>query len=145
MIEYFFLMILSFIMLLVISAYLWHLYKMKKKIGVSYKIEIKTILVFVIFILLSGTLFVYSLLDLPNVLANKTEQYNGNCEVWVTESAKGGHTSVEFENQNIMFPENYQGAEEGSYYCEVEYYPRTEVGKSLKIYKTKGGELLNLK
>jgi len=68
------------------------------------------------------------------VLANKTEQYKGNCDVWIFESARGGHTSVEFENHNIMFPENYQGAKEGSYYCEVEYYPRTEQGKSLKLY-----------
>jgi hypothetical protein len=47
-----------------------------------------------------------------------------------------------------MFPENYQGAEEGSYYCEVENYPQTaqtETGKSLKLYETKGGELLNSK
>lgn len=33
-----------------------------------------------------------------------------------------------------MFPENYQGAQEGSYYCEVEYYSRTEQGKSLKLF-----------
>lgn len=141
-------MILSFLMLVGMSAYLWHLYKLKKKNGDSYKIEIKNILVLVFLILLSGALFVHSLLDLPNVLANKTEQYKGTCEVWVFESARGGHTSVEFENHNIMFPENYQGAEEGSYYCEVEYYPRTaqtETGKSLKLYETKGGELLNSK
>jgi hypothetical protein len=138
-------MILSLVMFVGMTAYLWYLYKQKKKNGDSYKIEIKNILVLVFFNLLSGSLFVYSLLDLPNVLANKTEQYNGDCEVWVFESARGGHTSVQFQNHNVMFPNNYKGAEEGSYYCEVEYYPRTEMGKSLKLYSIKDGELLNSK
>ncbi|SMQ80604.1 hypothetical protein SAMN05444673_3938 [Bacillus sp. OV166] len=145
MAQYFSLLILSFVFFVGMSAYLWHIFKKKKNNGDSYKIEIKNILVLVFFILLSGALFVYSLLDLPNVLANKTEQYKGNCDVWIFESARGGHTSVEFENHNIMFPENYQGAKEGSYYCEVEYYPRTEQGKSLKLYESKGGNLINSK
>jgi hypothetical protein len=127
------------------AAYLLQIFKKKKNNGDSYKIETKNVLVLVFFILLSGFLFVYSLFDLPSVLDNQTEQYKGNCEVWVFESERGGHTSVEFKNHNIMFPENYQGAEEGSYYCEVEYYPRTEQGKSLKIYESKGGNLINSK
>lgn len=125
------------------SAYLWHLIKIKKKNGDSYKIPVKEGLILVFFILLSGSLFIYSLLDLPNVLANKTEQYKGNCEIWIFESSKGGHTSVDIGERSIMFPENFQGIEEGSYYCEVEYYPRIEMGKSLKVYQSKGGKIIN--
>ncbi|WP_170169138.1 hypothetical protein [Mesobacillus subterraneus] len=39
----------------------------------------------------------------------------------------------------ITFSENYQGIEEGSYFCEVEYYPGTEMGKSLKVHELRGG------
>ncbi|GAA1385449.1 hypothetical protein GCM10009597_46770 [Peribacillus frigoritolerans] len=44
-----------------------------------------------------------------------------------------------------MFPKNYQRVEEGNYYCEVEYYPQTEQGKSLRANQSKGGKLINEK
>lgn len=49
-------------------------------------------------------------------------------------------TEANFVKNSIMFHKNYQGVEEGNYYCEVEYYPRTEQGKSLRVYQTKGGK-----
>jgi hypothetical protein len=141
--QYFYILILSFVFFVGLSAYLLHLIRLKKKNGDSYKIPVKEALISVFFIVLSGPLFIYSLLDLPNVLANKTERIEGNCDIWIFESTKGGHTSVDLGERSITFPENYQGIEEGSYYCEVEYYPRTETGKSLKVYELKGGKSLN--
>ncbi|MGE7591091.1 hypothetical protein [Peribacillus sp. NPDC101480] len=145
MAQYFSLLILSFVMLVGMSAYFWHFYKLKKKNGDSYKIPIKDILGVASLFLLSGSLFVYSLLDLPNVLADKTKQYNGNCEIVIFSNVRGGHQEANFGNHSISFPKNYQGAKEGSYYCEVEYYSRTELGKSLKLYQSKGGKLINNK
>jgi len=143
--QYFYLFILSFLFFIGMSAYLWHIFKKKKLNGDSYSIPIKDILIVVLFILLPGSLFIYSLLDLPNVLANKTKQYNGNCEIVIFDITRGGHTEVNFGSQSVTFPKNYQGVEDGSYYCEVEYYPRTEQGKSLKVYESKGGNLINSK
>ncbi|WP_229754411.1 hypothetical protein [Fictibacillus barbaricus] len=136
---------MSFVMLVGMSAYIWHLYKLKKKNGVTYKIPIKDILGVAFLFLLSGFLFVYSLLDLPNVLANKTKQYKGDCEIIIFDITRGGHTEVNFGKNSVMFPQDYQGIEEGNYYCEVEYYPRTEQGKSLELYQSKGGKLINQK
>ncbi|MDN7242192.1 hypothetical protein QWY14_10300 [Planococcus sp. N028] len=138
-------LILSFVILVWMFGYLWYLYNRKKKQGDSYKAEKETLVTNVVLILLSGALFVYYLLDLPNVLGNKTERYEGDCEVWVLESTKGGETTASFGNHTIVFPENYQGAKEGSYYCEVAYYPRTETGASLTLYKSKGGKVVNQK
>ncbi|WP_339200119.1 hypothetical protein [Peribacillus sp. FSL P2-0133] len=94
MAQYFSLLILSFVMLVGMSAYFWHFYKLKKKNGDSYKIPIKDILGVASLFLLSGSLFVYSLLDLPNVLADKTKQYKGDCEIVIfdipTRGAYGG-------------------------------------------------------
>jgi hypothetical protein len=139
--QYFYLLILSFVFFVGMSCYLWHIIK-KKKNDNSYKIPIKDILIVAFFILLSGSLFIYSLLDLPNVLADKTKQYNGSCEIVKFDITRGGHTEVNFGELSVTFPKNYQNIEEGIYYCVVEYYPRTEQGKSLKLYKSKGGELI---
>ena len=143
--EYFYLLILSLVFFAGVSAYLLHLFKLKKQSGDAYKLPIKDCLVLVFFILLSGSLFIYSLLDLPNILADKTKQYKGNCEIAVFDLTKGGHTEVNFREHSIMFSEINQSIKEGNYYCEVKYYPRTEQGKSLKIYQSKGGKLLNSK
>lgn len=143
--QYFYLLILSFVMLVGMSAYLWHIYKRKKKNGDSYKIPIKDGLIIAFFILLSGYLFVYSLLDLPNVLTHQTIQYKGSCEIVIFSNVRGGHLEANFGKHSISFPKNYHGAEEGSYYCEVEYYPRTEQGTALKLYQSKGGKLINTK
>ncbi|WP_367752422.1 hypothetical protein [Ammoniphilus sp. 3BR4] len=118
---------------------------MKKKNGDSYKMPIKDTLVVTFFILLSGSLFVHFLTDLPNVLADKTERYEGNCEI-VIFSGRGGRLEANFEDRSIIFPtQDYRKAEEGNYYCEVEYYPRTEQGKSLKLYESKGGKAVKIK
>ncbi|KRF53959.1 hypothetical protein ASG97_25120 [Bacillus sp. Soil745] len=95
--------------------------------------------------LLSGSLFVYSLLDLPNVLADKTKQYKGNCEIVIFDITRGGHTEANFGKHSITFPKNYQGVGEGNYYCEVDFYPRTDQGKTLRVYQSKGGKLINEK
>ncbi|AZV62623.1 hypothetical protein [Peribacillus frigoritolerans] len=145
MAQYFSLLILSFVMLVGMSVYFWHFYKLKKKNGDSYKIPIKDILGVAFLFLLSGFLLVYSLLDLPNVLADKTKQYKGDCEIVIFDITRGGHTEANFGKYSIMFPKNYQGVEEGNYYCEVEYYPQTEQGKSLRAYQSKGGKLINEK
>ncbi|MFD4820697.1 hypothetical protein [Peribacillus butanolivorans] len=136
---------MSFVMLVGMSAYFWRFYKLKKKNGDSYKIPIKDILGVAFLFLLSGFLFVYSLLDLPNVLADKTKQYKGDCEIVLFDITRGGHTEANLGKHSIMFPKNYQGVEEGKYYCEVEYYPQTEQGKSLRVYQSKGGILINEK
>lgn len=140
--QYFFMLILSFAFFTGMSAYLWYILKKKKKNGDPYKTPLKDILIVAFFILLSGSLFIYSLLDLPNVLADKTKKYQGNCEIVIFDITTGGHTEANFEKHSITFPKNYQGVEEGNYYCEVEYYPRTEQGKSLKLYESKGGNLI---
>src|SRR3954453_22708222 len=134
--QYFYILILSFVFFVGMSAYLGHIFKKKKKSGDLYKIPITDSLIVAFFILLSGSLFINSLLDLPNVLADKTKQYKGNCEIVIFDITGGGHTEADFGKHSIMFPKNYQGVEEGNYYCEVEYYPRTEQGKSLKIYES---------
>ncbi|USK33086.1 hypothetical protein LIT25_21450 [Bacillus sp. F19] len=113
----------------------------KRKNGDSYKIPIKDILTVAFLFFLSGSLFVYSLLGLPNLLADKTKQYKGNCEIVIFDNAKGGHMEVNYGNRIISFPKNYQGVQEGSYYCEVKNYPLTEQGKALKLYQSKGGKL----
>jgi len=139
--QYFFILILSFTFFVGMSAYLGHIFK--KKNGDSYKTPLKDILIVTFFILLSGSLFIYSLLDLPNVLADKTNKYQGNCEIVIFDITRGGHTEANFGKHSVTFPKNYQGVEEGNYYCEVEYYPRTEQGISLKLYESKGGNLIN--
>lgn len=143
--QYFYLLTLSFVFLIGMSAYLWHLLKKKKKLGDAFKIPIKDTLILVFFTLLSGSLFIYSLLDLPNVLADKTSQYEGTCEIVIIDITRGGHTEVNFGKHSIMFPKNYQGVREGRYYCEVKYYTRTEQGKSLLLYESKGGKPINQK
>jgi hypothetical protein len=85
------------------------------------------------------------LLDLPNVLTDKTKKYIGKCEIVTFDTTRGGYSEANFGKHSISFPKGYQGIEEGDYYCEVEYYPRTEQGKSLKVYQSKGGKLLNTK
>ncbi|MGZ9816974.1 hypothetical protein ACXM0N_13820 [Peribacillus simplex] len=130
---------MSFVMLVGMSAYFWHFYKLKKKNGDSYKIPIKDILGVASLFLLSGSLFIYSLLDLPNVLADKTKQYKGDCEIVIFDITRGGHTEANFGKHSIIFPKNYQGVGEGNYYCEVDFYPRTDQGKSLRVYQSKGG------
>lgn len=141
--DYYYGMVLSFIMFVVVSSYIRYLYKKKKKNGSSFKIDALTIMALTFFLLLSGSLFVYLLLDLPNVLENKTEQYKGDCEVFLFDGGKTNYTSVDFDNLMVTFPPNYQGVEEGTYYCEVNYYPRTKTGASLQLYESKGGELVN--
>ena len=143
--QYFYLLILSFVFLVGTSAYLWHILKLKKKNRDSYKIPIKESLIIIFFILLSDSMFIYSLVDLPNVLAGKTKIYKGKCEIVIFDITRGGFTEANFGKQSITFPKNYQGIVEGNYYCEVEYYPHTKQGKSLKVYQLKGGKLLNTK
>ncbi|MDN7240965.1 hypothetical protein QWY14_04145 [Planococcus sp. N028] len=136
--SYYSVLIFTFIGLVFLFACLWYMYRRKKKEGNSYKLDNGTVVVTVFFIFLAGYLFVIHLLDLPDVLANKTEQYKGNCEVSRLESRRTSYTMVHFGNYKVTFPLDYQGAKEGSYYCEVSYYPQTETGASLKLYDSRG-------
>ena len=121
------------------STYLWLILKRKRKDGNSYKIPIKDSLIIALLTLFFGSLFIYYLLDLPNVLSHRTNEYKGNCDIVIFDNIKGGgHGEANFGKHSITFPKNYQGIEEGNYYCEVEYYPRSELGKSLKLYKSNG-------
>lgn len=138
-------MVFAFVGLLVLIGYLFYLYRRKKKEGNSYKIEKGTIVVTLSFVLLAGLIFVPSLLDLPNVLADRTEEYQGDCEVSLFDGRRTSYTMVLFENHKVTFPLNYRGATDGSFYCELTYYPYTETGASLKLYETKGGKLLSTK
>ncbi|OMC83098.1 hypothetical protein BK130_10230 [Viridibacillus sp. FSL H8-0123] len=90
----------------------WYFYKLKKKIRVPIRV------------------LVYFLFDLPYVLAEKAKQYKGDCKIVIFDITRGGHTEANFGKNSIMFLKDYQGVAEGNYYCEVEYYPGTEQGKS---------------
>ncbi|MGE7921315.1 hypothetical protein ACQKM9_20605 [Viridibacillus sp. NPDC093762] len=74
--------------------------------------------------------------DLSYVLANKAKQFKGDREIVIFDIIRGGHTEANFGKNSIMFLKDYQRVEEGNYYCEVEYYPGTKHGKSLKIYQS---------
>lgn len=136
--SYYSVLIASFIALVWLLAYLWYVYRRKKKDGNAYKIETGTVVVTAFFIFLSGYLFVIHLLDLPDVLANRTEQYEGDCSVSSLESRGSSYTMVHFGDYKITYPLNYNGAQDGNYYCEVTYYPHTETGISLKLYDSEG-------
>jgi hypothetical protein len=138
-------MAFSFVGLLGLFGYLFYVYRRKKKEGDSYKIDKENIVVISSFILLAGLIFVPSLMDLPNVLANKTEEHQGDCEVSLFDGRRTSYTLVHFENHKVTFPLNYQGAKDGNFYCELAYYPNTETGASLKLYTEKGGELVSTK
>ncbi|WKA56556.1 hypothetical protein [Planococcus shixiaomingii] len=143
MAQYYGMLVLSFVIFVMVLACLGYLYKQRKKHGASYKIDKGTVPFLFFFLLLSGYLLGISLWDLPNVLANKTEKYEGSCEVWVYDSTRNGHISVHFGDHKIRFPVNYQGVKEGEFYCKVSYFPQTEAGESLNLYKTKGGEMVS--
>lgn len=135
----------SFVGLLMLFGYLFYVYRRKKKEGDSYKVDKGTNIVIASFILLAGMLFVPSLMDLPNVLANRTEEYQGDCEVFLFDGRRTSYTMIHFENHKVEFSLNYHGAKEGSFYCEVTYYPNTETGASLMLYTEKGGESITSK
>ncbi|WP_309086840.1 hypothetical protein [Domibacillus sp.] len=115
-------------------------YKWNKEEDASYKIPFKNKLVYAFLIFAFGFIFILSLMDLPNVLTNKTEHYEGKCEVWVY---GGGRTAesmeVSFGERMISFStQGYSKVKDGLYYCEVDYYPITEQGTALKLYESKG-------
>lgn len=131
--EYFYRLILTFVLLIGIAALQLNMYIKKKKRDQSYKIPIKERLIYGFFIVLSASLFIWYLLDLPNALADKTEKYKGNCEIVLFVRLKDGHIEVNFANHTITFPNSDLNVKEGKYYCELDYYPKTEIGKSIKL------------
>ena len=92
-----------------------------------------------------GYVSIISILDLPEVLSNNPEKYEGNCEIEITHG-KGGGLDALFDDKIIEFPTHfYSNAEEGNYYCKVSYFKHSEEGKSLKLYMHKGGKEIDTK
>lgn len=71
-----------------------------------------------------------------------TVKYKGNCEIIIYDR-ESLNQSVEIGSRSISI--NVNGYEEGSYYCEIEFYPVTEIAKSLNVYSSMGGELVKEK
>jgi hypothetical protein len=117
-------------------AIIMYYYKKQKKQGSSYKMPMKERLIIITFTLFSFICFLFFIRDLPTVILNQTEKFKGKCDVFIYEGARsGGGMQVEFKKKNIGFPTlGFSEDQGGTYYCEVEYYRNSEIGKSLKIY-----------
>lgn len=139
--QYFFTLIIT--VLIFVGCLFGLLYLLKKRKQKQSKMRLKEEgIVIGYFLLLSGAFMSFYLLELPNVLNDRTELYEGRCEIYIS-SGRSGHMEANFGEHSISFPQNYIDVEEGNYYCEVEYYPVTETGKTLKVYTSKGGKLIN--
>lgn len=133
---------MSFMMLIgLLACFVWS-FKRKDENGHAKKLTMEEGLLLTPLTLLAGGVLVFHLLDLPNVLLKNTEHYKGHCEIDIFDDEKM-NSSVEIGSRSIMYDVN--GYKEGNYYCEIEYYPVTEIGKSLNVYTFKGGELIESK
>ncbi|MGF6949045.1 hypothetical protein QF028_001550 [Neobacillus sp. B4I6] len=130
-----------------ISTMKFNIAKKKKKQGSSYKKPMKERFIIITFTLLSAIMFLYSIRFLPTVILNQIEEYKGVCEVFIYDNVRGGGgLQVYFGGKNISFSrQGYNVDQEGNYYCEVEYYRNSEIGKSLKIYDLNDRKLVNQK
>ncbi len=118
----------TFIFLIVVAIIVLLFYLVKKKEKITKTLIFIGIISFFILIL-SGTFLINYIRDLPYVLHHKTEMYKGKCEISVAKSV-----FVDFENHFVSFSSfEYQGLEDGTYKCIVEYFPYTEEGYSIKI------------
>jgi len=96
-------------------------------------------------VIISIWIFIPYLQDLPNVLKHHTEVYKGKCEIVIT-SGKHSELVAVLGDKNIGFSSSdYPGVKEGNYYCKVEYFPHTETGDLLQLYKSNDGQLLKIK
>ncbi|WNS80025.1 hypothetical protein RRU94_21200 [Domibacillus sp. DTU_2020_1001157_1_SI_ALB_TIR_016] len=144
--EFYVMLVISGVGSIAIVASFIYSYKWNKEEDTAYKIPFKNKLVYAFLIFAFGFIFILSLMDLPNVLMNKTEHYEGKCEVWVY---GGGRTAesieVSFGERMISFStRGYSKVKDGIYYCEVNYYPVTEQGTVLKLYESKGKNPINV-
>jgi hypothetical protein len=139
-------LLLSILMLIGSIVYIRYSFKKKKNQENSYKMPMKKRII-IITTLLSVILFLYSVRFLPAVIFNQTEAYKGDCEIYIYDNVKGeGGLQVHFDEKNISFSrQGYSKEQEGNYYCEVEYYRNSEIGKSLKIYDLNDGKLVEPK
>jgi hypothetical protein len=144
--DYYYMLFLSFVMLIGSIAIILY-YKKQKKHRSSNKIPMKDRLIIIIFTLFSVICFLYSIRFLPTVILNQTEVYKGKCDVFIFEGVKsGGGLQVEFKKKNIAFSrQGYSQDQDGTYYCEVEYYRNSEIGKSIKIYDLHNHKLVKPK
>jgi hypothetical protein len=140
-------LLLSILMLIGSIVYIRYSFKKKKNQGNSYKMPMKERIIIITFTLLSVILFLYTVRFLPAVIFNQTEAYKGDCEIYIYDNVKGeGGLQVHFDEMNISFSrQGYSEEQEGNYYCEVEYYRNSEIGKSLKIYDINDGKLVEPK
>ncbi|MFP5109270.1 hypothetical protein ACSU6B_21270 [Neobacillus sp. C211] len=144
MVEYFFMLILSVIFIILTAVYLWFIYK-KKKNGKIDQIPLKETLSALFILLLSICIFAMFVRDLPDVLFHHTKKYEGKCEIDIY-SGRGARLEANFGKHSIRFGTNdYYKAQEGDYCCKVEYYPHSEEGYSLKLYQSKSGKLVETK
>ncbi|MDN3450351.1 hypothetical protein QMA09_09120 [Planococcus sp. APC 3906] len=94
-----------------------------------------------------GVTFVSYAMDLPAVIAKEPSRYEGACEIVMEEleedvftvEAMFDDTWAEYEHDQVPL------IKEGDYYCEVDYYPGSSIGTSLKLYLESGGKAVQLK
>ncbi|KKI92774.1 hypothetical protein WQ54_07810 [Bacillus sp. SA1-12] len=146
MFEYYFMLLLS-VLMLVGSIFSIRYYAIKKKkSGNTYVMPMKDKFIVIAFSLLSFILFLYTVRFLPAVILNQTDEYKGDCEIYIYDNARGGGLQVYFDEKNISFyRQGYSVEQEGNYYCQVEYYHNSEIGKTIMIYESEGGKIVKPK
>lgn len=75
----------------------------KKKSGNTYVIPIKDKIVVITFALLSIILFLFTVRFLPAVIFNKTDEYKGDCEIYIYENARGGAYRFTLKKRIFLF------------------------------------------
>jgi len=139
--NYYFILFLSVLMLIGSILSIRYYIKKVKKSSSSYKVPIKDMIVVIAFTLLSLFVFLNAIRFLPTVILDKTEIYEGECEIFIFDSSRGGSLEIYFEEKVFSFSSQGHSVEqEGKYYCEVEYYRYSNIGKSITIYQSKEGK-----
>jgi len=146
LVRYYVILILSTFLLISSIGYLGFIFIEKWRKGERYQIPLKKTGSSFLGLLIFGFFFVSYVQDLPEVLSNQPAKYDGKCEI-VIDSGKGAHLEANFGEHNIWFgSDTYDDTvRAGRYFCEVEYYPHSEEGASLTLYRTKSGKEVELK
>ena len=138
--RYYAMLLISLFILLISVGTLWFIFAEKWKRGRRYKIPFKQTAGSLFGLLIGGLLFTIFVPDLPEVMQHRPTYYEGKCEIDKV-SGKNEHLEAMFGEHSVWFDNyEYDKVREGKYYCKVKYYPHSDEGESLKLFKTQGGK-----
>lgn len=145
--SYYVVLGLTFIITLSWCYYFWKMLRRNEKRRFAFHIIFFRYVIPALLLFAFGVTFVSYAMDLPAVIAKEPSRYEGACEIVMEEleedvftvEAMFDDTWAEYEHDQVPL------IKEGDYYCEVDFYPGSSIGTSLKLYLEQGGEVVQTK